>query len=239
MNQKSIIFAVAMLVLGLGIGYVIGSKTGPDANAPAGMSETATGPAEDPNAPPHDQSAHEQSGMGAPPARVPVDLAAMEARLQANPNDVDALLSIIEENIAQGKAEAVTARLTSALELAKNNVPALIRLADAARKAGQGALGMTAAEAAIKKDPQAAEAYRIAGTIAWHDQQDNDKAIRYWTKFLELEPNAPSAEIIRKTIEVLKHGPSTPGAMGAPAAAPAGSPHAGMGSGVPVPPLRR
>lgn len=230
MNQKSIILAVSMLVLGLGIGYVIGTKSGPGAPGPLAAIEPAHNPAEDPNAPPH-----EHSTMGEAPTRVPVDVAAMEARLKSNPNDVDALLSIIEENTAQGKGEAEAPRLASALALAKDNVPALIRLADAARKAGQSELGMTAAEAAIKKDPRAAEAYRVAGTIAWHDQQNNEKAIRYWTQFLQLEPNAPNAEIIRKTIEVLKGGTLPPGAMGAPAGAPAGSPHGSMGGSTPPP----
>ncbi len=197
MNQKNLVFAVALLVVGVAVGYAIGNKKADAPPAPAASEHVHTeGEA------PHDMPTDH------PPAadRVPVDLAAMEARLKANPKDVDAFLSILEEHAAQGKADQVVPKLEQAATLAGDSVPALLRLADLASAVEQGPAALAAAEKAIRKDPSSAEAYRLAGMIAWHTLNDNEKAIRYWTKYLELEPTAPNAELIRRTIEALKNG---------------------------------
>lgn len=226
MDQKNMVLAGAMLVVGIAVGYGIGSKHAASPAVPVTAHDGA--------APVEGASNGMPSGMQAEdPNRVPVDIAAMDERLKKNPNDVDAFLSILEEHAAQGHAEAVVPKLADAEQMAANDVPSLIRLAVLAKKVGQGAAAMSAAERAIRKDGRSAEAYHIAGTVAWHDLGDNERAIRYWNKYLELDPQAPNGEMIRKTIEQLKSGTAPAmGAMPAMGNSPTGAMPAGH---VPVP----
>lgn len=216
MNQKTVVFVVAVLVVGAVVGYAVGQKQEAPAADPHAGHNHAEGEGHEGEQMPPD---HPQV-----PDRVPVDVAAMEARLKANPKDVDALLSILEEHAAQGKADQVVPRLDEAARLAADSVPALLRFADLASSVEQGPKALEAAEAAVRKDPRSPEAHRLAGMIAWHVMNDNERAIRYWTKYLELAPNAPNAELIRRTIEALKNGgPAMSGGM--PGGMGGGAPH--------------
>jgi tetratricopeptide (TPR) repeat protein len=55
-------------------------------------------------------------------------------------------------------------------------------------------------EKAIELDPKAADAYLNLGVIYRYTEKDNQKAVEYWQKFLDLAPNDPQAKTIQQEI---------------------------------------
>jgi tetratricopeptide (TPR) repeat protein len=111
-------------------------------------------------------------------------------------------LGLIE--MALGKTADATAHLTLALDRNPGNTHAMLGLANLAvsrqdYRAAEGHLLDV-----LKLDPDDVEANFDLGALYFQNLGEKPKAVRYWQRFVELQPQDPEAPRLRALMEELK-----------------------------------
>ena len=110
--------------------------------------------------------------------------------------------------MAQGKTAEAESHLRSALDRDPGNSHALLGMANLAI----GRQDYKRAEAhlldVMKLDPDDLEANFDLGALYAQNLGEPAKAIRYWERFLELQPDDPEAPRIRRLVEEIKAAPA-------------------------------
>ncbi len=136
-----------------------------------------------------------------------VDRPKLEARLAANPNDLEALTALGSCDLDMGSREQGVDRLKQAATLATGRDD-LLKVGVALQRAGEADLAIASFEKGLVAAPKDPELLYRAGLVAFHNQGKNEAAIGYWRRYLDAAPNAPNAEIIRRAIETMAQNPS-------------------------------
>jgi tetratricopeptide (TPR) repeat protein len=163
-----------------------------------------------------------ENGVGEDDPRLPP----LRARLQVNPEDVDALLSVgyvYVEHHAYSKARGYYMR---AAEVAPDNVEARTHLGTVAYFLGHLDEAMHHYEQALALDPDYAPAYFEMGAALRFGRHDLAGAVKAWEHFLALDPDAEEADRIRQLIAETRRmmAEGTAPAPHPPATAPAPEP---------------
>ncbi len=132
--------------------------------------------------------------------------AALAAKLNASPDDVDALIELAAIELDALELDADTApvqRLEKAVSLSAD--PRRLQNAGVyLARAGRSEAALKAFEKALEVAPADTDLLYRAGLLAWHSLGDHERGERHWRRFLELAPGAPQADGVRAALERMK-----------------------------------
>lgn len=173
----------------------------PSAPAPVGEAASSSASAESPH------------GSGAP---VPFmqKLAEYKARLEKDPKDIEALVFMGNANYDIQRFEKAKEFYQKALEVDPNNTHVRTDLASSYRSLGETDQALEELNKVLKSDPKHEVALYNSGIILLNDKNDAEKATAAWEKLVQLKPNDPLSEELKKKISELKQtgSPPTPSA---------------------------
>jgi tetratricopeptide (TPR) repeat protein len=156
-------------------------------------------------------SASEESphGSGAP---VPFmqKLAEYKARLEKDPKDIEALVFMGNANYDIQRFEKAQEFYLRALEVDPNNTHVRTDLASSYRSLGETDKALEELNKVLKADPNHEVALYNSGIILLNDKNDAEKATAAWEKLVQLKPNDPLSEELKKKISELKQPGSKP-----------------------------
>jgi sugar phosphate isomerase/epimerase len=149
-------------------------------------------------------------------------VAALMTRIQADPNDVDALLGLGDAFYAAGDFTTAASWLKKVLDVEPDNVQALVAYGAAAFNGGDDAAAKESWERAIELDPDNVEAHYDLGFLYYSANPQDLDAVRFeWGKVVELAPGTEIAETVKAHLDALAS--PAPSGSAAPAASPAPS----------------
>lgn len=173
----------------------------PSAPAPVGEAASSSASAESPH------------GSGAP---VPFmqKLAEYKARLEKDPKDIEALVFMGNANYDIQRFEKAKEFYRKALEVDPNNTHVRTDLASSYRSLGETDQALEELNKVLKSDPKHEVALYNSGIILLNDKNDAEKATAAWEKLVQLKPNDPLSQELKKKISELKQtgSPPTPSA---------------------------
>ncbi|WP_168061308.1 tetratricopeptide repeat protein [Candidatus Manganitrophus noduliformans] len=156
-------------------------------------------------------SASEESphGSGAP---VPFmqKLAEYKARLEKDPKDIEALVFMGNANYDIQRFEKAKEFYQKALEVDPDNTHVRTDLASSYRSLGEIDQALEELNKVLKADPKHEIALYNSGIILLNDKNDAEKATAAWEKLVQLKPNDPLSEELKKKISELKQTGSQP-----------------------------
>lgn len=127
--------------------------------------------------------------------------AALEARLNQNPRDVEALVGLGRFYLQTGQMPKAIEFYKRALEVDSNNVSALSGMAMILAQAGHSDQALMLFDRALAINPQVPMALLFKGRILYEDKRDYAGAIANWEQFLRIMPQGDPAEVVRGWIE--------------------------------------
>lgn len=155
-------------------------------------------------------SAESPHGSGAP---VPFmqKLAEYKARLEKDPKDIEALVFMGNANYDIQRFEKAKEFYQKALEVDPNNTHVRTDLASSYRSLGETDQALEELNKVLKSDPKHEVALYNSGIILLNDKNDAEKATAAWEKLVQLKPNDPLSQELKKKISELKQtgGPPT------------------------------
>ncbi|WDT74963.1 MAG: tetratricopeptide repeat protein [Candidatus Manganitrophus sp.] len=173
----------------------------PSAPAPVGEAASSSVSAESPH------------GSGAP---VPFmqKLAEYKARLEKDPKDIEALVFMGNANYDIQRFEKAKEFYQKALEVDPSNTHVRTDLASSYRSLGETDQALEELNKVLKSDPKHEVALYNSGIILLNDKNDAEKATAAWEKLVQLKPNDPLSQELKKKISELKQtgSPPTPSA---------------------------
>jgi tetratricopeptide (TPR) repeat protein len=167
-------------------------------------------------------------------------VAALMARIQADPKDTEALLGLGDAFYAAGDFTTSASWLQKVLDIEPDNVQALVALGAARFNAGDDAKAKASWDRAIELDPDNVEAHYDLGFLYYSSTpQDLDAVRREWEKVIELAPGTQIAQTVKAHLDALASaapsGSAAPAASADTSSAPSDGPSAApSGSGAPA-----
>jgi cytochrome c-type biogenesis protein CcmH/NrfG len=131
----------------------------------------------------------------------PQMVTALEARLQQNPRDVEALVGLGRIYLQTGQMPKAIEVYRRALEVDGNNVSALSGMAMILAQAGHSEQALSLLDKALAINPQMPMALLFKGRILYENKKDYVGAIANWEHFLKLIPQGRPAEVVRSWID--------------------------------------
>lgn len=131
------------------------------------------------------------------------DVAAIEARAKANPNDVPTQLALADAYVQAGRAKDAAAAYSAVLAKDPNNVAALdgLALVLVASDSYDGAI--LAADRVLAQRPRDADALFVKG-FALYRKQDWNGAVDVWTVYLDVGQFHSASDMVRALIQDAK-----------------------------------
>ncbi|MBI3607232.1 MAG: tetratricopeptide repeat protein [Nitrospirae bacterium] len=128
------------------------------------------------------------------------DIMAFKARLDKNPKDVEALLSLANANMMISRFDAAQDLYTRALAINPNDLDARTNLAIAYKYGGKPEQALIELQKNLGYDPRHDSTMYNLGFLYYYDKKDSAAALDVWKRWLALYPNAPAAGDVRKQI---------------------------------------
>jgi cytochrome c-type biogenesis protein CcmH/NrfG len=147
-------------------------------------------------------------------------VAVLEARLNQNPRDLEALVGLGRIYLQTGQMPKAIELYKRALEVDGNNVSALSGMAMILAQAGHSDQALTLFDRALAINPQVPMALLFKGRILYEDKKDYDGAIANWEQFLNMIPQGGPAEVVRGWIEEARREARKPDGDGQPTKIP-------------------
>jgi cytochrome c-type biogenesis protein CcmH/NrfG len=126
---------------------------------------------------------------------------ALEARLQQNPRDLEALIGLGRVYLQAGQMPKAIEVYKRALEIDHSNVSALSGMAMILAQAGHSDQALILFDKVLAVNPQTPMALLFKGRILFEDKKDYAGAIANWEKFLSVMPQGEPAEVVRGWID--------------------------------------
>jgi cytochrome c-type biogenesis protein CcmH/NrfG len=178
----------ALLVAGVGAGYLVATHAGPDplasASAPAG-----------------------QGGMPGPAMAMVRDY---RARLEKDPGDLEALLGMAELNLQRQDLSQAIDFYKRALEVDPGNAEALARFGMVLAGTGHFPEALTALDRALARDPNHVEALWWKGQVQLYGLKDRAGAAATWERVAGLLPPGPEREKAQAALAEARAAASSP-----------------------------
>jgi cytochrome c-type biogenesis protein CcmH/NrfG len=128
-------------------------------------------------------------------------VSALEARLQQNPRDLEALTGLGRVYLQSGQMAKAIEMYKRALEIDASNVSALSGMAMILAQAGHSDQALMLFDRALAINPQIPMALLFKGRILFENKKDYAGAIANWEKFLTVMPQGEPAEVVRGWID--------------------------------------
>lgn len=132
------------------------------------------------------------------------DVLAFKARLEKNPKDLEALISLGNANMMISRYDSAQDLYRRALEINPKDLDVRTNLAIAYKYGGKPDQAFNELEKNLAIDPNNDPALYNLGFLYLYDKQEKAKAIEVWKKWLLLYPNAPAAADVNKQITQLE-----------------------------------
>ncbi len=134
----------------------------------------------------------------------PVDIAELKRKAGESPQDVKAWISLGNALMDTNQWEDAIEAYRKALALDPKNVNVRVDLGSCYHYANMPENAMREFRTAIAIDPNHKNARRNAGVVLAYDLDKPEEAIKEFEKYLELAPDSPDREAVRKAIEELR-----------------------------------
>jgi cytochrome c-type biogenesis protein CcmH/NrfG len=154
-------------------------------------------------------------------------VAALMVKIQANPNDADALMSLGDAYYKTGDFTTAGDWFSKVTKIEPTNVRGFLALGASAFNLGDQATAETAWTQAVSIDEKNVEAHYDLGFLYLNRQPADMAGVkREWTRVVELDPNSATAKTVKAHLDAFataSAAPTSPGTSAAPAASPAAS----------------
>jgi cytochrome c-type biogenesis protein CcmH/NrfG len=142
------------------------------------------------------------------------DIMAFKSRLEKDPKDLEALVSLGNANMMISRFDAAQDLYQRALAVAPKNLEVRTNLAIAYKYGGKPQQAFAELQKNLAIDPKHDPTLYNLGFLYLYDRQDKTKAVETWNTWLRLYPEAPAAPEVRQQIArletELKQDPSRP-----------------------------
>lgn len=148
--------------------------------------------------------APQTESLPAPSHDVEAELAALEKRLQAEPENAALLVDAGNFCFDHELYTRAIEYYQQALEVGGENPNVLTDLGISYRRTGRPEKAVALFRRARKADPGHAFSALNLGVVLLHDLNDQEGALQAWREYLALEPQGQSAEMIRRVVARLE-----------------------------------
>lgn len=131
-------------------------------------------------------------------------IAGLERLLEANPNNLQALIQLGNDNFDSGDFEKAVQWYQKALQIDPKNADVMSDTATGYRKLGDSKEAVTWLQKAVETDPAHAIALFNLGLVLRDDMKDNSGALKAWEQFLEKAGDSPHAVMVRPWVKKLR-----------------------------------
>ncbi len=128
------------------------------------------------------------------------DVMAFKARLDKNPNDLEALVALGNANMMISRLDAAQELYVRALAINPKDLDVRTNLAIAYKYGGKPEQAFAQLHKNLEIDPNNDSTLYNLGFLYLYDKQDRKKALEIWKKWLALYPNAPAAADVSKQV---------------------------------------
>jgi cytochrome c-type biogenesis protein CcmH/NrfG len=155
---------------------------------------------------------HPPAGQGGAPQLPPdapnpmEEIMAMKARLDKNPKDLEALISLGNANMMISRTDAAQDLYKRALAINPKDTDVRINLAVAYRTSGKLDDAVRELKKTLDQDPKNDAGLYNLGFIYYYDKKDSAAALDVWKKWLAFYPNAPNAAHVSQQISQIEAG---------------------------------
>ena len=128
------------------------------------------------------------------------DIIAFKARLDKNPKDLEALISLGNANMMISRFDAAKDLYTRALAINPKDLDVRTNLAIAYKYGGKPDQAFVELKKNLEYDPKHDPTMYNLGFLYYYDKKDTAAALDIWKRWLALYPNAPAASDVSKQI---------------------------------------
>ena len=128
------------------------------------------------------------------------DIIAFKARLDKNPKDLEALLSLGNANMMISRFDAAQGLYARALAINPKDLDVRTNLAIAYKYGGRPEQALVELKKNLEYDPKHDPTMYNLGFLYYYDKKDSAAALDMWKRWLALYPNAPAASDVSKQI---------------------------------------
>ncbi len=128
------------------------------------------------------------------------DILAFKARLDKDPKDVQALISLGNANMIISRFDAAQDLYTRALAINPKDLDVRTNLAIAYKYGGKPEQAFVELKRNLEYNPKHDSTMYNLGFLYYYDKKDSAAALDIWKRWLALYPNAPAAEDVSKQI---------------------------------------
>ena len=145
------------------------------------------------------------------------DVIAFKARLDKNPKDLEALISLGNANMMISRFDAAQDLYTRALAINPKDLDVRTNLAIAYQYGGKPERAFTELNKNLGYDPKHDPTMYNLGFLYYYDKKDSAAALDIWKRWLALYPNAPAAGDVSKQIAKIEAEKGSQKSAGKPA----------------------
>jgi cytochrome c-type biogenesis protein CcmH/NrfG len=160
----------------------------------------------DPNIPTESVAPSAGAPAGEAPAP-PVDMARVQeltARIKQNPKDFDSIVELGNLNFDQKNYDDAIKMYTKALAIRPDAMNVRTDMGTAMFYLNRYDDAIATFQETLKADPNNAQALFNLGVAMLHGKNDPKRALEYWQRLVETNPNHPQAAFVREQIQKLK-----------------------------------
>ena len=144
---------------------------------------------------------------GEPAAAPPVDMARVKEltdKIKQNPKDFDSIVELANMNFDQKNYDDAINLYKKALAIRPDALNVRTDMGTAMFYLNHYDDAIATFQEVLKSDPNNAQALFNLGVAMLHGKNDPKRALEYWQKLVETNPNHPQAEFVRQQIQKLK-----------------------------------
>jgi cytochrome c-type biogenesis protein CcmH/NrfG len=199
MRLQAWLFLLIGFAIGFGVLYTWTKERAPDV-------VRATPLPVDPNVPTDlSAAAGNSSSAEAPPP--PVDMARVQeltAKIKQNPRDAESIVELGNINFDQRNYTDAINLYKKALEIQPDALNVRTDMGTAMFYQNRFDEAIAEFQQVLKADPKNAQALFNLGVTMLHGKKDPKRALEYWSKLIETNPDHPQAAFVREQIQKLK-----------------------------------
>jgi len=196
MRMQRLLFLLIGFALGFGIVYTWTKQRAPSVVKALPLDV-------DPNVP----TEASQAGSGASEPAPPVDMARVKEltdKIKKDPKDFDALVELGNLNFDQKNYDDAIKLYKQALQIRPDTLNLRTDMGTAMFYLNRFDDAIATFQDVLKQDPNNAQALFNLGVAMLHGKNDPERAIEYWEKLVETNPNHPQAAFVKEQIKQLK-----------------------------------
>jgi cytochrome c-type biogenesis protein CcmH/NrfG len=167
----------------------------------------------DPNVPTDLSGSNRSSSTSPEPPAPPVDMARVQqltSKIKQNPKDFDSIVELGNMNFDQKNYDDAINLYKKALEIRPEAMNVRTDMGTAMFYQNRFDDAIAAFEQTLKTDPKDAQALYNLGVAMLHGKNDTRRALEYWQRLVDANPDHPKAAFVKEQIQALKEQQKKP-----------------------------